>query len=193
MDEFILFIKLGFWHVLDKSALDHVLFFIALTVVFTFTNWRKALWLITFFTLGHTLTFGLSVYGYLDVNADLIEFIIPITILIPLLFNIYVAVKDKKTAHNRNIYFAFFLGLIHGLGFSNYFKMALDVDDDKLFPLLEFALGIELSQVVVVLSMLALSHIVLYSFRIPKRKWIIIVSSLIILYIIPMLIERKFW
>jgi len=191
MENFIFYIKQGFFHVLDINALDHVLFFIALTVVFSFKNWKKALLLITFFTIGHSLTFGLSAYDYLSVDVDLVEFLIPITILIPLLLNIYTAIKDKEIQYdNSNIYFAFFFGLIHGLGFSNYFKMLLDDGDDKLIPLLEFALGIEFAQIIIVLLVLIFGHIFQYVFKLKKKIWIIVVSIVVILRIIPMIVER---
>ena len=191
METFIFYIRQGFFHVLDKNALDHVLFFITLTVVFSFRNWKKALLLITFFTVGHSLTFGLSAYDYISADVDLVEFLIPITILIPLVLNIYTSVKEKEIQHNNlNIYFAFFFGLIHGLGFSNYFKMLLDDGDNKLIPLLEFALGIEFAQIAVVLSVLVLGHFFQYTVKLKKELWIIIVSVLVILYIIPMLVER---
>ncbi len=191
METFIFYVNQGFFHVLDIKALDHVLFFIALTVVYSFRNWKKALLLITFFTVGHSLTFGLSAYDYLNVNVDLVEFLIPITILIPLILNINNVVKKKEIQHNNvNIYFAFFFGLIHGLGFSNYFKILLDDGDDKLIPLLEFALGIEFAQIVIVLLVLVFGHVFQYVFKLKKKLWIVLISIVVILRIIPMLIER---
>jgi hypothetical protein len=194
VNDFLFYIYQGFFHVLDVNALDHVLFFIALIVIFTFKDWKKALWLITFFTLGHTLTFILSAYDILDINVDLVEFLIPITILVPLLLNIYLSVKKNEFKHNTiNIYFAFFFGLIHGLGFSNYFKMLLDDGDDKLIPLLEFAIGIEFAQIVIVLIILSFAYLFQSVFKVQKRIWIIVISVVVILSIIPILIERKFW
>ena len=190
MEDFLFFIHQGLFHVLDWNALDHVLFFIALTVVYTFKNWKKALWLITFFTLGHSLSFGLSAYDIINANVAVVEFLIPITILIPLIINIYKMIKEDFTIKNTNIYFAFFFGLVHGLGFSNYFKMLLDDSDDKLIPLLKFALGIELAQIVIVLLVLSLGYIAQYYLHIKRKTWIISVSFLVILRILPMLIQR---
>ncbi|MEE9348644.1 MAG: HupE/UreJ family protein [Flavobacteriaceae bacterium] len=193
MDDFLFYTQQGFTHVLDKNALDHILFFIALVVVFSFKDWKKALWLITFFTLGHSVTFGLSSYGYIDLNVDLIEFIIPITILIPLIYNSYYAYKksDKKK-NNRNIYFSFFFGLFHGLGFSSYFRI-LDVDN-KLVPLMTFSLGIELAQIVVVLATLTLGYIlqslVFKNIKNIKNVWTLGVSGIVFVIIIPMLVSR---
>ena len=190
MDSFIFYIQQGFFHVLDINALDHVLFFIALTVLYSFKNWKKALWLITFFTIGHSLTFGLSAYDIISVDVDLVEFLIPITILIPLVLNIYKMIKGDFSIKDTNIYFAGIFGLVHGLGFSNYFKMLLDDGEDKLIPLLKFALGIEFAQIIIVLIVLLLGHVAIYSFNIKKKYWVIGVSVLVILRIIPMLINR---
>ncbi len=190
MQEFIFYIKQGFFHVLDFSALDHVLFFIALTVIYSLKDWRKSLWLITFFTIGHSLTFGLSAYDKISVNVDLVEFLIPITILIPLLLNIYYTISTNKITKNTNIYFALFFGLIHGLGFSNYFKMLLDDGDDKFFPLLKFAVGIEFAQIVIVLLVLSFGYFIVNTLQLRRKYWIIIISSIVILRIIPMLINR---
>ncbi len=190
MEAFIFYIKQGFFHVLDINALDHVLFFIALTILYRVKNWKKALWLITFFTIGHSLTFGLSAYDVITVDVDLVEFLIPITILIPLVLNIYKMIKNDFSIDNTTIYFAGFFGLIHGLGFSNYFKILLDNGEDKLIPLLKFALGIEFAQIIIVLIVMFLGHIVVYSIQIKKKYWVIGVSLLVILRIIPMLINR---
>ena len=88
MDEFILYGTLGLNHVLDLSAYDHLLFLIVLAVIFKFSQWKKVLWMITFFTLGHTITLGLASYGVLNIRLDIVEFLIPITILITGVFNI---------------------------------------------------------------------------------------------------------
>lgn len=189
MHEITNYINQGFFHVLDLKALDHVLFFIALTVIFTFKDWRKALLLITFFTLGHTLTFGLSVFDFIFVKSKIVEFLIPITIAIPLLINIFKSLK-KEVHNNTNIYFAFFFGLIHGLGFSSYFLMRIDDSDAKLIPLLKFALGIEFAQIIVVFVIITFAYFFQEIFKFKKRNWILIVSIVLLLFIIPMIIER---
>lgn len=191
METFLFYINQGFFHVLDINALDHVLFFIALTIIYRITQWRKTLWLISFFTLGHSLTFGLSVYDYIEVDVDLVEFFIPITILIPLMLNIIKSVKNEHIEQNNtNIYFALFFGLIHGLGFSNYFKMLLEKGDDKLFPLVSFAIGIEFAQIIIVLIVLTMSYFAINYLKIKAKYWIIGISLIVIIRIIPMLINR---
>ena len=115
MEDFILYFKMGLNHVLDFSAYDHILFLIVLAVVFNFNQWKKVLWLVTLFTVGHSITLALSAYGVLKVSMKLIEFLIPVTILITGLFNVFTAEKSSSGKENTNLLFALFFGLIHWL------------------------------------------------------------------------------
>jgi len=193
MDEFILYVKMGLNHVLDFSAYDHILFLIALAVVFSFHQLKKVLWLITLFTIGHTLTLALSAYGVLKIDVAIIEFLIPLTIFITGVVNIFNVGKTSSTKDNINLIFALFFGLIHGLGFSNYFRMMVGREEDKLMPLIEFALGIELSQVIIVLGILVVGSFVQSLFKVSKRDWILVISAIVIGFVIPMMIDRVFW
>ncbi|MCG8753118.1 HupE/UreJ family protein, partial [Tenacibaculum finnmarkense] len=88
MNDFIFYFKMGLFHVLDIKAYDHILFLIVLAIVYQFKQWKKVLWLITLFTVGHSITLALSAYGILKVNADLVEFLIPLSIFITGLLNV---------------------------------------------------------------------------------------------------------
>ena len=193
MEDFTLYLKLGLYHVLDWQAYDHILFLIALAVIYNFTNWKKVLWLITLFTIGHTITLSLAAYNIISINIEIVEFLIPVTIFITALVNVVTLKKSKQKSSNINLIFAFFFGLIHGLGFSNYFKMLMDDTESKLLPLLEFALGIEIAQVIIVLGILILGYIAQNFFRVSKRDWVLVLSSIVIGVVIPMLAERIFW
>ena len=193
MEDFTLYLKLGLYHVLDWQAYDHILFLIALAVIYNFTNWKKVLWLITLFTIGHTITLSLAAYNIISINIEIVEFLIPVTIFITALVNVVTLKKSKQKSSNINLIFAFFFGLIHGLGFSNYFKMLMDDTESKLLPLLEFALGIEIAQVIIVLGILILGYIAQNFFRVSKRDWVLVLSSIVIGVVIPMLTERIFW
>ncbi|MDG1528761.1 MAG: HupE/UreJ family protein [Polaribacter sp.] len=193
MDEFLLYVKMGLNHVLDFSAYDHILFLIALAVIFSFHQLKKVLWLITLFTLGHTITLALSAYGFLKIDVTIVEFLIPVTIFITGVVNIYNLKNNSIKKDNINLIFALFFGLIHGLGFSNYFRMMVGREEDKLLPLIEFALGIEISQVIIVLGILVVGSIVQSTLRVTKRDWILVTSSIVIGFVIPMMIERVFW
>jgi len=193
MDDFKLFIELAFKHVLDWRAYDHILFFIVLAVVYNFKNWKKGLWLITLFTLGHTTTLALATYNIINVNVEIIEFLIPLTIFITAVINIVTVNKKQFHQSNINLFFAFFFGLIHGLGLSGFLKMTLLDSDAALFPLLEFALGVELAQILIVLLIFIIGYIAQNLFRIKKRDWVLVLSSIVIGVVIPMLFERNFW
>jgi len=193
MNDFILYLKMGLNHVLDFSAYDHILFLIVLAVIFSFHQLKKVLWLITLFTIGHTLTLALSAYGVLKIDVAIIEFLIPLTIFITGIVNILNVGKTSSTKDNINLIFALFFGLIHGLGFSNYFRMMIGREEDKLMPLIEFALGIELSQVIIVLGILITGSLVQSLFKVSKRDWILVISSIVIGFVIPMMIDRVFW
>jgi len=193
MDNFILYFKMGLNHVLDFTAYDHILFLVVLTVVFSFNQWKKTIWLISFFTIGHTITLALAAYGILNIRVDIIEFLIPLTIFITGVVNIWQAKKTPSGKENSNLIFALFFGLVHGLGFSNYFKAMIGREEDKLFPLLEFALGIEVSQIIIVLGILILGTLLQNFFKVTKRDWILVTSSIVIGFSVSMMIERVFW
>ncbi len=194
MDDFILYTRLGLFHVLDLKAYDHILFLTVLAVIYVFSDWKKVLWLITFFTFGHTLTLALSAYDILHVKMSIVEFLIPVTIMATALANIFFSKKlVSKTESNINLVFAFFFGLIHGLGFSSYFKILVDRNEAKLLPLLEFALGIEMAQVVIVIMVLLAGFIFQRLFNVNRKDWILVISSVVAGIVIPMLFERVFW
>ena len=188
------YLQQGFFHVLDWKAYDHILFLVALVAIYTFSDWMRIFLLVSLFTIGHTITLLLSAYNVIHINASYVEFLIPATIFITALFNIFTAGKaSKKNKIGMNVLFAFFFGLIHGLGFAGYFRMIVAANEDKLLPLLEFALGIEGAQILVVLIILILAFAFQTVFRFSKRDWVLVISSLIIGIVIPMLIQNKFW
>ncbi len=193
MNDFIFYFKMGLFHVLDIRAYDHILFLIVLAVVYQFKQWTKVLWLITLFTIGHSITLALSAYGILNINSNLVEFLIPLTIFITGLMNVLTARKASVGKENQNLFFALFFGLIHGLGFSNYFKIMIGKASEKLVPLLEFSLGIELAQVIIVLVILLIGTLAQSIFGVNRRDWILIISSIVIGFAFQMMINRVFW
>ena len=193
MNEFIFYFKMGLFHVLDIRAYDHILFLIVLAVVYLFKQWTKVLWLITLFTIGHSITLALSAYGILNVNSNLVEFLIPLTIFITGLMNVLTARKASVGKENQNLFFALFFGLIHGLGFSNYFKIMIGKTSDKLVPLLEFAIGVEAAQIIIVLLILLAGTLAQSIFGVNRRDWILIISSIVIGFAFQMMINRVFW
>lgn len=196
MSEFWLYFKVGLYHVLDINAYDHVLFLIALMIPYTFKDWKRVLLLVTLFTVGHTLALILAVYSVIFVNPIVIEFLIPITIIITAFYTLFSAGKASKG--NGNLSFlgvsTLFFGVIHGLGFSNYFKSILPGNaSDKLIPSIEFALGIEGAQLIVVFVVLILAYIAQNFFRFSKKDWALVMSAFVIGVVLPMIIESEIW
>ncbi len=191
-DDFWFNVQYGMNHVLDINAYDHVLFLLVLTVPYIFKDWKRVLLLVSIFTLGHTLSLVMAVYGIISVNAQLVEFLIPITILIVALYNVFTAGK-KAASEKIGILFlsTLFFGLIHGLGFAREFTMFVGRSDSKLLPLVEFALGIELAQLIIVFVVLFLGLICQTIFRFSKRDWIVVLSAIVVGLVIPMLINSE--
>jgi len=184
---------MGLTHVLDLTAYDHILFLIALAVVFNFNTWKKVLWLVSLFTIGHSITLALSAYGILTISIELVEFLIPLTIFITAVLNVLTAKGTSLGKQGINLIFALFFGLIHGLGFSNYFRMMIGREENKLLPLLEFALGIEAAQIIIVLGILTIGVFLQKLLGVSRRDWILVISSIVIGFSIQMMLDRVFW
>lgn len=188
MNDFWFNVSYGLNHVLDINGYDHVLFLMVLAVPYTFRDWKRVLILVSLFTLGHTLSLFLAAYNIVSVNGTLVEFLIPVTILIAALYNVFTSGKASKSKRiNLLMFAALFFGLIHGLGFAREFKMFIGQTDSKLIPLIEFALGIELAQVIIVFVVLFIGFLFQTLFRFSNRDWILVLSSIVVGLVIPMI------
>jgi hypothetical protein len=191
MEDFWLYFKLGFEHVLDWNAYDHVLFLTVLVASYTFQQSRKVVWLVSLFTIGHVLSLALSAYNIVRIDRSLIEFLIPVSIILTGVYNIITAGNNRNSNSINALYFiTFFFGLVHGFGFSTYFNMLAQSSDNILFMLIEFALGIELAQILVVFVVLLLGFVAENILNFSKKDWILVVSSIIIGMSIPILVEN---
>ena len=189
MQDFWFYILLGFDHVMDASAYDHVLFLSALALPFSFKSWKKVVLLATVFTIAHCLSLTFSAYGIIRVAVGWIEFLIPVTILMTAIFDlVYSKMPAKEMGMYVHLPATAFFGLIHGFGFSNYFNMMMSGVDEKLLPLLGFAFGIEFSQCVVILIILCLAYLTQVVFQLNRRYFIVIGATIVALTTIPMLI-----
>ena len=193
LEDFWFNVEYGINHVLDINAYDHVLFLIVLTVPYLFKDWKRVLLLVTMFTIGHTLSLVLAAYGVVSVNGQLVEFLIPVSILAVALYNVFTAGKNALKERVGVLFFTtLFFGLIHGLGFAREFQILVGKTDNKLITLLEFALGIELSQVIIVFIVLFLSYVMQTIFRFSKRDWILVISAIVVGLVIPMILNSDF-
>lgn len=150
MSELASFIHLGFRHITDLEAMDHILFLVALAAIYRGSDWRDSLWVVTAFTVGHSITLALAVTGALRLPTPLIEFLIPVTIVVTGLENLIV--RNRAHAPLRGRYrpvFAGVFGLVHGAGFANYLRSLFS--GSIALPLFGFNAGIELGQIAVLL------------------------------------------
>jgi hypothetical protein len=176
MSEFQLYLQLGFEHILDVQAYDHILFVVALCAIYRVEQWRRVLILVTAFTIGHSLTLALAALDVIRVNMDVVEFLIPVTIIVTALFHVF---RTEVAAQNVrwNYAFALFFGLIHGLGFSNYLRALMIGDEGIVQQLLAFNIGVELGQLIVVAVVLLISYLVMTVFKVKQREWVLFVSG----------------
>jgi len=174
MGEFSLYFGLGKDHILDYvNGYDHILFVLALCAVYLVRDWKKILILVTAFTIGHSITLALATLNIISVKTELIEFLIPLTIFITAVSNLF------KRNIQVNYFFALFFGLIHGMGFSNYLRAILGKSHEILTPLLAFNLGLEFGQIIVVTFFLAISYILVDWLKVSRRDWKMVLSSAI--------------
>ncbi|MEM0938303.1 MAG: HupE/UreJ family protein [Bacteroidota bacterium] len=178
MDDFKLYYGLGFDHILDLNGYDHILFVVVLCALYQSSEWKKVLVLVTSFTIGHSITLALSTLRIISINPELIEFLIPVTILITALSNLFI--KDQRIVEEKilnNYLYAGFFGLIHGLGFSNYLRALLGQDETIIMQLLAFNVGLEVGQLVIVALFMVVGFIFVSISGVSRRDWKIVISS----------------
>ena len=192
MHEFWMYTQIGFNHIANLSGMDHILFVAALCIRYQLSDWKKWLILVTAFTIGHSVTLVLSVFNYLDFATNWIEFLIPVTILITAISNMFVKKFSFNTKFPVIYFFALFFGLVHGLGFSFYLKSLLGMQQNIAPALLAFNLGLEIGQILIVMAILVISFIFVTLLKAPRRDIILIVSGGILALSLQMAIERYF-
>ena len=190
MEEFWLYFTLGREHIADFTGYDHIMFVTALCLRYTFGEWKKLLVLVTAFTIGHSLTLALSSLHIVTISSAWIEFLIPVTIVLTALSNVW----QKETVVQSKfpvIYFmALFFGLIHGLGFSNYLKALLGKDENIVIQLLAFNIGLEAGQLLIVAGILLITFVCLRFIKLNRREFIVLLSGAVFGIALIMAIER---
>ena len=198
MSEFNTYLQLGWQHIADINAYDHIIFIIALCATYLISEWKKVLVLVTAFTIGHSVTLILAALGLIVFNRSVIEFLIPVTILLTSIYNLF----DNKSgdvkdtfARKTNIKYllAMGFGLIHGMGFSNYFRSLLGKEESIVKPLFAFNVGIELGQLLIVVIIFAITWILYRLVHMKQREWILFISGVTAGISIILMMETKFW
>ncbi len=180
-DIFSIYFKIGFSHIYNIAAIDHILFLVALCALFSLKDWRQLLILITAFTIGHSITLALAILDIIPINERLIELLIPVTIMITALFNAYTIWKDKGYRDGKSrIHYMMALGFgwIHGMGFSNYLRSTLFPGENLFGQLFSFNIGIELGQILILAKILLLTLLFTKLLKIKRNHWAFTLSGL---------------
>jgi hypothetical protein len=194
MSQFNVYFELGMSHIIDIEGLDHILFVIVLSAMYLPRDWKHVIILVTAFTIGHSITLALATFDYINVNEELIEFLIPVTIFITAVTNL---VRNNHSFYKKglqiNYLYALMFGLIHGLGFSNYLKSLFGKSQSVVMPLFAFNVGIEVGQILIVGAYLLLASLMINVLGTQRRDWGMIVSAAVAGMAILFMLETKFW
>jgi hypothetical protein len=199
MTAFEAYLKLGFSHITDLNGYDHILFIVGLCAIYELRDWKKVLLLVTAFTIGHSITLALATLKIVSLRSNVVEFLIPITILLTAIGNFFykskvsrLNIKNTKEKPDRLRYsMALLFGLIHGLGFSNFLRSLLGKEESILQPLFAFNIGLELGQLLIVLILLIIASVCSVFFKVAKRDWNLVVSSMVIGIAITLIIKTN--
>lgn len=192
MNDFVFYLKIGWEHIVNKSALDHIFFIAALAAIYMLKDWRQVLILVTAFTIGHAITLILSTKNVIDVNSAVVEFLIPCTIVLTALSNLFLKTFTPKSIR-VNYLLALFFGLIHGLAFAQTLKWILAEDQNFIVAWLSFSVGLELAQILIVLLILLLAQLFVGFLKLNRRYWTITVSIMVFIVALQMAIVRWPW
>jgi hypothetical protein len=198
--ELFMYARLGFEHIADLKGYDHIVFITGLCALYTAADWRRLLWLVTAFTLGHSVTLALSTLNVILLPSAWVEFLIPLTIVLTCIQNIVTvqrggeaAFQHHKRQEQRSYLLAAVFGLIHGLGFSTYLKSLLGANERIVTQLLAFNIGLELGQLLIVAVVLVLTWCMLRLLGQPRRDWSLVLSSAAAGIALVLMLERLPW
>ena len=151
------YLKVGFIHIIPEG-LDHILFVIGLFLLAA--RMRPLLIQVTCFTLAHTLTLGLSIYGMISLPSSVVEPLIALSIAFVALENVF---TSKIRPWRPVLVFGF--GLLHGLGFAGVLSEIGLPRDEFLFALVFFNVGVEFGQLFLIVA----AFVLIGLFR--KKEW----------------------
>lgn len=177
------YMDLGFHHIADWGAWDHILFIVALAAGYGLAHWKHLLVLVTAFTVGHSVTLALATLRLISMSTEWVEFLIPVTILVTALYTLVesrTAIEHLETpVRSQRVKYAMalFFGLIHGLGFSTYLRAVLGDEESIALPLFSFNVGLEVGQITILIGILTVSWVVVRWTRFGGTLWTRLVSA----------------
>ncbi|MFK7971473.1 MAG: HupE/UreJ family protein [Bacteroidia bacterium] len=189
MSEFNIFFSIGFGHLLEVGAADHILFIVVLVATYRPRQWREVALLATAFTVGHSITLALSTLDILSVPSEIAEILIALSIVVTAWWNLRRPPEFRK--NRKSLYWiAAGFGLVHGIGYAGQIKPMLMPDMSLWKPLLAFNIGLEVAQLVVVSVLLLIGWIIIDLIGISLRKWTLVLSFFAGTYATILLIIR---
>lgn len=199
MTELAGYLEVGFHHIADWRATDHLLFVAALTAAFGPREWARLAWLVTAFTLGHSVTLALATLDLVRVNSAFVEPAIAATIVLTAAATIHDQRRRDPTSGPagragwwRRYALAGGFGLIHGLGFAAGLRTLLGAEEGIAMPLLGFNLGLEGGQLLVVAVIFGAGLVAERVLGWSRRDWALVVSGAALGVGLSLLAERIF-
>ncbi|MFW0714293.1 HupE/UreJ family protein [Pedobacter sp. N23S346] len=189
LQDFIFYFKLGWEHIISLDALDHQLFILALIAIYSYTNIKQVLILVTAFTIGHSATLLLSVLDIIRFDSAWVEFLIPCTIVITAISNLFRKNFEMESVR-INYFLALGFGLIHGMGFANSIRMMLAKDQNMGWGLFGFNVGLEAGQIFMVLIILIITFLTFNYTKIKRISWVLFISAAVFSLALKMALER---
>ena len=177
MEDFVFYFKLGWHHIISVDAFDHVFFIMALTSICLLKDVKQVLFLVSAFTIGHVISLSLSVLNLVKINSALVEFLIPISIIVTAEIQFVKSLHHKAPFRFKYI-FALLFGLLHGLGFANTIRMIMAESQQIALPLLSFNIGLEIGQFLIVLLLLLFAHIFVAILGMSQKWWIRLLNTI---------------
>jgi len=177
----------GILHITDIEGYDHMLFLTALCAPFTFRDWRPVLLLATAFTVGHSISLALAALDILRFSSSLIEFCIPLTIAGTSLYHIW---KQSKEVTIFSYGSAALFGVIHGMGFSSFFRMIAGEDEGFIGQLFLFNLGVECGQLLILTAVLGIIAILTSALPPLKNRMTYFIAGPALIISIVLAIEK---
>ena len=175
---------LGFEHIVPKG-IDHILFVLGLFLLSV--KLRPLLLQVTAFTLAHSITLGLTIYGVISLSPSVVEPLIALSIVAVGIENMLV-----KTVKIRRVVVVFLFGLLHGMGFAGVLSQLGLPESDFATALVFFNIGVEAGQLFVI-AVAFLCVFWLLKKQQLYRQWVVIpVSALISLIGLYWTYERLF-
>lgn len=189
MGDFGFYFGLGWEHIMSLDAMDHILFVLVLAAVYLLRDWKQVLILVTAFTIGHSITLALSTLNIIEIKSGLVEFLIPCTIVITAISNLFQKGLTKG-GMRLNYFLALFFGLIHGLGFANTLRFMLAQEGSLSWALFGFNVGLEAGQLIIVVLILLLAQLVVQTLKVARRDWVLFISAAVFSLALSMALER---